>query len=215
MVDPDGKDVEIIKDDEKRTVTIRANFYYNREQLGSEAEVFLNGLKEALDSWEADIKTALTDESLGAVGYDVTTIFNFVESDNPINSAKNDCIGNSLSDDPLFYEAEAEVLNNKYLKANLRNHSRGDNPDAYDVLFYNTVDYQGALKHEVGHFFGLYDRYPEANNPAPYIKDDLMDKTVETRHNAVDPFKRVWVSAGLEKTGSQKALINQNNREHW
>ncbi|MBO7488665.1 MAG: RHS repeat-associated core domain-containing protein [Bacteroidales bacterium] len=213
LVDPDGRDVEIIKDDENRTVTIKANFYYNYNQLGSEAEVFLEGFKNVLTSWQNDIETALMDESLGVSGYKVNFKFDFFECENPIKSADNDRIGNSLSDDPDFHGPSAMVSNTKHLTANLRKHSRGNNPNAYDPLFYSTTEYQGTLKHEVGHFFGLYDRYKEAKQHAPNIPNDLMDKTITTRNNAVEPFKRVWQSAGLENRGTKSTLINMLNRE--
>ena len=65
LVDPDGRDVEIIKDDENKKVTIRADFYYNKKNLGSEADVFLDGFNNALKSWETDIKTALLKMNAG------------------------------------------------------------------------------------------------------------------------------------------------------
>jgi len=215
LVDPDGRDVEIIKDDENKKVTIRANFYYNKKNLGSEADVFLDGFNNALKSWETDIKTALGDNALGASGYDISFEFNILESDNPVQSANNDRIGNSLTNDLDYYDAIASVTNNKHLTANLPTHSRVDKPEAWDPLFYSTTEYQGDLKHEIGHMFGLYDRYPEAKNPAPYLANDLMDKAIVTRGNAVEPFKRVWKSAGLDQVGSRSVLINQNNREVW
>ena len=215
LVDPDGRDVEIIKDDENKKVTIRANFYYNKKNLGSEADVFLDGFNNALKSWETDIKTALGDNALGASGYDISFEFNILESDNPVQSANNDRIGNSLTNDLDYYDAIASVTNNKHLTANLPTHSRVDKPEAWDPLFYSTTEYQGDLKHEIGHMFGLYDRYPEAKNPATYLANDLMDKAIVTRGNAVEPFKRVWKSAGLDQVGSRSVLINQNNREVW
>jgi RHS repeat-associated protein len=215
LVDPDGKDVEIVKNSKNKTVTIRANFYYNREQLGPEADVFLSGFKDAVNSWSNDIQRALKDESLGAVGYGISFEFNYYERENPKESAKNDAIGNSLSNDPNYYGTTAEVTDCKHLTTNLRIHSRGDNPDAYDNLFYGTTECQGTLKHEIGHFFGLYDRYPEAKNPAPTILNDLMDKHIETRGNAEEPFKRLWKCKGLDSKDSQKLLINIKNREIW
>ncbi len=215
LVDPDGRDVEIVKDDKNKTVTIRGNFYYNRQNLGSEADVFLNGFKEAMGSWEIDIKEAMEDISLGMGGYDVKFDFGYIDCDDPRNAAKNDPIGNSLTNDPDYYANDAVVTNNKYFKANLGLHSRGNNQDAYDPTFYSTSDMQGTIKHEIGHFFGLADRYPDARRHAPAIVDDLMDKNPATRRNAVEPFKRVWKSAGLDNNGSKSVLINHQNREVW
>ena len=215
LVDPDGRDIEIVKDDKNKTITIRGNFYYNRQNLGSEAEVFLNGFKDALNSWEGDIKEALGDKSLGVSGYDVKFEFGFYDCEDPRDEAKNDPIGNSLKNDPDHYANVAVVTNNKHFKANLCLHSRGDDPNAYDPTFYSTTDMQGDVKHEIGHIFGLADRYPEAKHHAPTIVGDLMHNQADTRHNAVEPFKRVWKSAGLNVKGSKTVLINHTNRETW
>ena len=215
LVDPDGKDVEIVKDDKNKTVTIRGNFYYNRRNLGSEADIFLNGFKEAMGSWESDILEAMEDELLGVAGYEVKFDFRYIDCDDPRDAAKNDPLGNSLINDPDYYASNAVVENNKYFKANLGLHSRGNNPDAYDLTFYSTSEMQGTIKHEIGHIFGLADRYPEAKQPAPTIVDDLMDKNPATRRNAIEPFKRVWKSAGLDNSGSKGVLINNYNREIW
>ena len=212
LVDPDGRDVEIIKNDGDKTITIRSNFYYNKAQLGAEADVFLAGFKVALGSWENDIRTALGDESLGVSDYSINFEFGYIECDNAKKSANNDRIGNSLSNDPDC-SANAIVTNNKHFSANISLHSQGCYQDA-DPLFYGTLDYQGTLKHEIGHFFGLFDRYPKPGNPAPSIPNDLMDYRVETRQNAVEPFKRVWHSVGLNN-GNSSVLINSKNRERW
>ena len=214
LVDPEGEDVEIVKDDDNKTVTIRANFYYNKENLGTEVDVFLVGFQDAINSWTDDIKEALKDESLGASGYSVSFVFNYYESEDPKESAKKDCIGNALLNDPDYYSAEAVVTNNKYLKSNVQRHSHDNNPDAFDPLFYSTNNPQGILKHEIGHLFGLYDRYPEAKNPAPTMPNDLMHSDIMSRNNAVEPFKRVWRSAGLDK-GKTRVLINHDNREKF
>ncbi len=215
LIDPDGRDVEIVKDEKNKTVTIRGNFYYNRNNLGAEADNFLNGFKEAIGSWESDIREALEDKSLGVAGYDVKFNFEYIDCDNPRDAAENDPIGNSLTNNPDYYANDAVVTNNKHFKANLGLHSRGNNPDAYDPTFYNTSDMQGTIKHEIGHIFGLADRYPEAKRHAPTIVDDLMDKNPATRRNAVEPFKRVWKSAGLDNSGSKRVIINHHNREVW
>lgn len=73
--------------------------------------------------------------------------------------------------------------------------------------------YQGTLKHEIGHLFGLYDRYQRKNGEyATPIAKDLMSVDIP-RNNAVEPFKRIWRSAGLEQSGSKAVIINKKNRE--
>jgi len=216
MVDPDGRDVKIIKNEKNKTVTIRANFYYNKNNLGSEADVFLAGFQNAINSWGDDIVKALTDESLGASGYGVILDFNYFDCKNPIKAAERDPVGNSITNDLDYFEDEAVVTNNKHLKTNLPLHSRGDNPDAYDPVFYSTTDMQGTVKHEIGHFWGLYDRYENGRKHAPPIENDLMGKDPVNCGNAVEPFKRVWRSAGLDTKGSKNVLINHyKNREVW
>mgnify|MGYP003290402041 CR=1 FL=1 len=90
LVDPDGRDIEIVKDDENKTVSIRGNFYYNKDEIGVQAGVFMDGLEAALNSWSEDIRTALKDESLGAAGYNVNFEFKYIECEDPEFSAKTD-----------------------------------------------------------------------------------------------------------------------------
>ena len=161
LVDPDGRDVEIVKNDENKTVTIRANFYYNKEEIGKQADVFIDGLKAALYSWFEDIRTALKDESLGAAGYSVNFEFKYIECENPEFSAKSDVdgIGNwVVNDSELPSTTSASVANSRKLRVDFsinRGYSIESNSN-----FYGVGQYQGTLKHEVGHFFGLYDRDP-------------------------------------------------------
>ena len=212
LVDPDGRDIEIVKDDENKTVSIRGNFYYNKDEIGEQAGVFIDGLKAALDSWSKDIRTALKDESLGAAGYSVNFEFKYIECENPEFSAKSDVdgIGNwVVNDSELPSTTSASVANSRKLRVDF-SINRGNiesNPD-----FYGVNQYQGTLKHEIGHIFGLYDRDPKANNPAPYIPKDLMTYD-QGRGNAVEPFKRIWRSVGLNNVGTRRVLINKDNRE--
>lgn len=213
LVDPNGEDVKIVKDSEKKQVIISANFYYNNKDLGREAEVFINGFNKALNSWSDDIREALKDESLGVSDYAVIFNFNCLESDNPKQSALSDKdhIGNWLSGQFDISSIEAEVSNCNFFKANVDKYSKGESNK--NVLFYGTEDInQGTIKHEIGHFFGLYDR-DRQNHKERYIKNDLMSYDKPTRGNAVEPFKRVWRSAGLDKPGNQSVIINKNNRE--
>lgn len=212
LVDPDGRDVEIVKNDENKTVTIRANFYYNKEEIGTDADVFIKGLKAALGSWQKDIEEALSDGSLGAEGYEVNFEFGFTECNDPKGSANADNIGNWISNNlQIPSDVESWVIGNKNLQVDFSKNvfSRiDDNP-----LFYGNDEYQGALKHEIGHLFGLYDRYKKTKGEyATPIPKDLMSIDIP-RNNAVEPFKRVWRSAGLHQSGSKTVLVNKDNRE--
>ena len=212
LVDPDGRDVEIEKDDENKKVTIRANFYYNKKGIGADADIFIKGFKGALASWQKDIKEALTDGSLGAYGYAVNFEFNTIDCSDPKESAKNDNIGNWISNDNTIpSDVEAKVINNNHLKVDFSKNmfsSIEGNP-----LFYGNDEYQGTLKHEIGHLFGLYDRYKKTTGEyATPIAKDLMSVDIP-RNNAVEPFKRIWTSAGLHQSGSKRVLINKDNRE--
>ncbi len=212
FVDPDGRDVEITKDDENKKVTIRANFYYNKEDIGADADVFMKGFNAALNSWGKDIQEALGDGSLGANGYEVIFEFNTINCSDPENSAMNDNIGNWISNDKNgSSNATSRVIGNKNLLVDFSRNmfsSIEDNP-----LFYGNDEYQGTLKHEIGHIFGLYDRYVRKNGLyATPIPNDLMSADCP-RNNAVEPFKRVWISVGLHQPGSKTVYINANNRE--
>ena len=212
LVDPDGRDVEIIKDDENKKVTIRANFYYNKEDIGADADVFMKGFNAALNSWGKDIQEALGDGSLGANGYEMIFEFNTINCSDPEKSAMNDNIGNWISNDNTIpSDVEARVTNNKHLRVDFSKNmfsSIDEKP-----LFYGNDEYQGTLKHKIGHLFGLYDRYKKKTGEyATPIAKDLMSVDIP-RNNAVEPFKRIWRSAGLDQSGSKTVLINKKNRE--
>ena len=212
LVDPDGRDVEIIKDDENKKVTIRANFYYNKEDIGADADVFMKGFNAALNSWGKDIQEALGDGSLGANGYEVIFEFNTINCSDPEKSAMNDNIGNWISNDNTIpSDVEARVTNNKHLRVDFSKNMFSSIEE--NSLFYGNDEYQGTLKHEIGHLFGLYDRYKKKTGEyATPIAKDLMSVDIP-RNNAVEPFKRIWRSAGLDQSGSKTVLINKKNRE--
>ena len=212
LVDPDGRDVEIIKNEENKTVTIRANVYYNKNEIGVAADVFIEGFNNALKSWSNDIEKALTDGSLNAVEYKVDFNISVIECENPKDMANTDNVGNwisTLNDDKS--NVLSRVIDNKNLQVDFNRNmfsSIEENP-----LFYGNDEYQGTLKHEIGHLFGLYDRYQRKNGEyATPIAKDLMSVDIP-RNNAVEPFKRIWRSAGLEQSGSKAVIINKKNRE--
>ena len=62
LVDPDGRDVEIVKDDERKNIIVRANFYYNSKEMGGQATIFIAKFKDALSAWGNDMEEALKDE---------------------------------------------------------------------------------------------------------------------------------------------------------
>ena len=213
LIDPNGEDIEITKNDQNKTVTIRANFYYSRKEIGKVTDVFINGFKLALNSWSKDIETALKDETLGASGYNVYFEFGYKECDDPQSEALADKnhIGNWITNDMnLSSSVEAEVRGCRNLRVDFSKNlfsNIEDNP-----IFYGNNEYQGVLKHEIGHLFGLYDRYNNGEKSITPIHKDLMDKDVH-RNNAIEPFKRIWKSVGLHNQGSKQILINKKNRE--
>ena len=152
LIDSDGRDVEIEKNEETKTVIIRANFYYNKENIGADADIFIEGLKAALASWQRDINEALTDASLGATGYDVNFEFSFTECTDPEGSAREDKVGNWISNNnniPSDVAARVRECNNLQVDFGRKMYSSIDeNP-----LFYGNDEYQGTLKHEIGHIF--------------------------------------------------------------
>ena len=62
LVDPEGSDVEIVKDDQNKSVIVRANFYYNPKEIGNRAAFFICEFKAALDSWRKDMLEALDND---------------------------------------------------------------------------------------------------------------------------------------------------------
>ena len=209
LVDPDGRDVEIVKDDKRKTIIVRANFYYNSKEMGGQSTTFIAGFKAVLSAWGNDMKEALKDESLGVQGYSFSFEYLCIDSNNPQADAESDIsgIGNYISH-AEGKRSEVCVVNSRNLQIDFNFKRSNDNGDV-DEWFYNIE--HGTLKHEIGHLFGLRDRYESAINPAPYIKGDLMS-TDPDRGNAVEPFKRVWRAANLHK-GVTFALINNSNRE--
>ena len=106
---------------------------------------------------------------------------------------------------------EASVTGNKNLQVDFSKNMYSSIEDS--PLFYGNNEYQGTLKHEIGHFFGLYDRYKKNKGEyATPIPKDLMSMDFP-RNNAVEPFKRIWKYVGLNQPGTKRVLINKKNRE--
>ena len=160
-----------------------------------------NGIKTALTTMEFD-------------GYTVNIQFEWKEVDignatgedaiKIIQSAANaDPIGNSIVHDEMVSDA-AIVSGSKHLSANMIKAGH----DKYVFFGIN-----GTATHEIGHFFGLRDRYSSSNSEhAPYIKGDLMSSDLY-RDNAVAPFIRVMNYNNLTPGTSKSVLINKNNKE--
>ncbi|MDR1847686.1 MAG: RHS repeat-associated core domain-containing protein [Bacteroidales bacterium] len=213
VTDPDGRDVEITRNDEDKKVTVRANFYYSKKDIERKEGFSVAGaMQQSLDSWGTDIKTAVN-ETEGMSNYSVDVQFNMIDVDKLDNGmtakemADGDRIGNAIiHDETLESRIQATVGNNKYLRVNMNNAASDDG------VYFGTTTLQGTIKHEIGHFFGLWDR-AGGNGHAPYIKNDLMSYDVNTRGNAVAPFKRVLDFTGLKQAGTKSILINKNKRE--
>ena len=214
LVDPDGRDVEIVKNDENKTVTIRANFYYNKKEMGDYGDAFVNGFKNSLNLWENDIKLALND-------YNVEFDFNMIETNSPKADATNDAIGNAITRDESLNgtETTSRVTNNKYLDVYPDKHSKAKYTDLkyQDNLYYSYEGCEGTIKHEIGHLFGLYDRYVDNNGKQPGgtpINGDIMNLPGKRKPNSgVGVFLRIWNSMGLNQPGNKTVIINQDNKE--
>lgn len=213
-IDPSGKDVEISIDKENKTILVRANFYYNSSQLEQSDRVNIKErFQNAMNIWSENIKTAFDNKHFD--GYSVNVQFEWKEVDigeatgidaikKIEQAAKEDPIGNSI----VHIEEtnpRSEVKGSKYLKANMQQ-------AAADSYLYFETDGNTAM-HEIGHFFGLRDRYVPTNpEHASYIEGDLMTKN-PPRENAVKPFVRIIDYNNLTPEESKTIFINKNNRE--
>ncbi|KWW28223.1 MAG: cell well associated RhsD protein, partial [bacterium P201] len=214
-IDPSGKDLEISIDKENKTILVRANFYYNSSQLeqGYDFNTIKMGFQNAMNTWSENIKTAF--DNMQFEGFSVNVQFEWKEVDikdatgvEAINiikaAAEADPIGNSI----VHVEEtnpRSEVKGSKHLKANMWQ-------AAADSYLYFETDGNTAM-HELGHFFGLRDRYDPTNpEHASYIEGDLMTKN-PPRENAVKPFMRIIDYNNLTPETSKTISINKNNRE--
>jgi RHS repeat-associated protein len=214
VIDPNGKDVEITRNEDEKKISVKANFYYSKKDI-NRADNFdvEQGFKQSLDSWKNDIGVALKEEGLGDYALDVQ--FNMINVDGLDDGktaeemAEKDRIGNSITHDGDMGWGRAQVSNNKHLRANMDGIAYNPEP------FFNVINGREATsKHEIGHFFGLWDRAKGYENKehAAYIPNDMMSYDLQ-RGNAVAPFKRVMQNAGLNNAGNRTVLINIKNRE--
>ncbi len=218
-VDPTGNDLEISIDNEKKTISVRANFYYNSSQLaqGYDFNTIKKGFQNAMNTWSENIKTAF--DNMQFEGFSVNVQFEWKEVDikdatgvKAINiieaAAEADPIGNSI----VHVEKtnpRSEVKGTKHLVANM------EKAAADPYMFFGIDGYDGnTAMHEIGHFFGLRDRYDPTNSQhASYIEGDLMSDDMPNRRNAVEPFKRIIEYNNLTPGTSGTILINKDNRE--
>jgi RHS repeat-associated protein len=206
FVDPDGRDIQITRDEEKKTVTVAGNFYYSSSQLDPDGSYnSMEALVSNLLSWGDDITTAISE--LGMEDYAVSVNFaikevntdgmNDSESVVAIRDAANaDPIGNSVVHDGAVNRAS--VIGNKHMVGNM-SLAKSD-----PYVFAGQGNYQGTLKHEIGHLMGLRDNA---------IPGDLMNNRESYRGNAVVPFMRVMQWNSLNIRGSKTVTVNKNNRE--
>ncbi len=164
-------------------------------------------------AWSENIKTAF--DNMQFEGFSVNVQFEWKEVDikdatgvEAINiikaAAEADPIGNSI----VHVEEtnpRSEVKGSKHLKANMWQ-------AAADSYLYFETDGNTAM-HELGHFFGLRDRYDPTNpEHASYIEGDLMTMS-PPRKNAVKPFIRIIENNNLTPETSKTILINKHNKE--
>jgi RHS repeat-associated protein len=216
-VDPTGEDGEIAIDAENKTITVRANFYYNETQLEQGKNFSVkNAFQGALDAWSSDIKTAISE--MGFENYNVDVQFNMINVDigdatgqdaiNIIKTAANaDPIGNSITHDDRK-SSGATVTGNKHLWADMKEAAHDD------AVFFGTDETNpGTARHEIGHLLGLRDRYNTGTGEnAPYIPNDLMTNDY-SRTSGVAPFKRIMNNNLRLPMRTQKILLNSKNRE--
>ena len=209
---PTGMDGEIARDDENKTVTVEANFYYSKSNLEVKPTFAstIEGIKTAMNSWKNDMAEAICQTDMK--DYTVNFKLNMIDVDeiggDAVDMAKNDPIGNSITHDPdmpfATGEANASVTSSKHLTFNAK----------YALLLQDMYfgSENSTFKHEFFHIFGLRDRSKNGSlGMAPYIERDLMSYDKD-RNNGVAPFLRVLDYTGISK-GAKKALINTNNRE--
>jgi hypothetical protein len=209
IIDPTGKDGEVACDDETKTVTVSANYYYSRENLGSsgqDANKILAGINTSLESLKGDITKAINGTA-GMEDYTVNIQLNLIETNNPVAAANSDRkhIGNAIIHKESV-PAEAQTSGNRIITFNA-NYAMIEG--IFEDFFNND---NSSMKHEFLHTFGLRDRSPWAKNPAPYIPNDIMSYDTHT-DNGVEPFKRVLNYTGIGTGTNKKALINYNNVE--
>ena len=213
-VDPTGNDLEIVINKENKTILVRANFYYNSSQLEQGDRNIKEGFQNAMNIWSENIKTAFGNKQFDDFSVNVQFEWKEVDIGDAIGTdaiqiieqaAEADPIGNSI----VHVEEtvpRSRVIGNKHLKANMRQ-------AASDSYLYFETDGNTAM-HELGHFFGLRDRY-DSTNPehASYIEGDLMSNDIPNRRNAVKPFMRIIDYNNLTPETSKTIRINIDNRE--
>ena len=215
--DPDGRDVEISRNDENRSITVRANYYYSKSNLEVKPEhgSVVENVSNTLESVKSDISRSIA-ESNGVNDYSVIFEFNLIDVDgtggNAIDMANADQIGNSIThDESVSAEGLAGTVRNyKHIRFN-SNTALADN-----FIFFESES--SDMKHEIFHTLGLLDRYNKGSETsprydAPYIENDLMTKFSPQRGNGVEPFKRVMNAAGILLPRTQSVIINKTNKE--
>ena len=191
FIDPNGQDVALRRDDKKKQITISANFYFSSNLTKEQ----IANIKNAINSWAEAFEGLSGSENIN--GYTIVTQFEYKEGD--YLTASDDKVGN-------------------YIESSDYGGSVNHSDQGFNSWGSSTEEMAGSL-HEIGHFFGLKDRYHDDyyNQPADnyrYEKDIMgyPKKNSEQKiQNLMAPAKRIINFSEIMK--NRNVLINHTNRE--
>ena len=136
LVDPDGRDFETIVDHEKKTITIRAQFYMC---AGSEEQ--RKAFQKAINEWNScEFEVSFPGAEKGSDNYRVCFDINNSNGEGPSNYVS------FISDEDF----------NKYFKGL---EGAGGFSDGRNIFMRNSSTNNQLLAHEMGHCLGMGDQY--------------------------------------------------------
>ena len=153
LVDPDGRDFETIVDHDKKTITIRAQFYING---GTEKQ--RRAFQQAIAEWNS-------------CEFNV----NFPGAEKGSDNVYRVCfdINNSNGEGPLNH---VSFLSDKDFNASFPElKDAGGVSDGSNIIMRNSSTNNQQLAHEMGHCLGMGDQY--------MIKEGLMFKAITNKGN--------------------------------
>ncbi len=195
LVDPDGKQFVVNKEtktvdgEERVTYNITANFYLDPSISENAKKQFIN---EA-NSWMDAIESLSGSKEVNGAIIRVDASFHGGGS---LKKAQNDPAGNYIENVPGLFRSV------NISKSHIR----------HDFGIVNN-DSKKILAHELGHTFGLGDRYPGPKSfISPAMKNDIMGESMNV--NAINlAAKRVMNTVIKLSKGKQTIKINESNNE--